>query len=164
MNTYTKVCAALSRWSLRAAVLGLVVLIACVQWQVIGRYLFNDSPTWTEPFALMLVLYITALAVAVGVRDAGHLGMESIVVLLPKAAQRVAEALIHVCVLAFAVLMALAGWEWLTLKWDEPKPMLGVSEGLDYLPLVISGALIVLFCIEHLIALVRGQDVEEAGV
>ena len=164
MNTYTKVCAALSRWSLRAAVLGLVVLIACVQWQVIGRYLFNDSPTWTEPVALMLVLYITALAVAVGVRDSGHLGMESLVMLLPKAAQRVAEALIHVCVLAFAILMALAGWEWLTLKWDEPKPMLGVSEGLDYLPLVISGVLIVLFCIEHLIAVFRGQDVEEAGV
>ena len=164
MNSYTQLCAALSRWSLRLAVLGLVVLIVCVQWQVIGRYLFNDSPTWTEPFALMLVLYITALAVAVGVRDAGHLGMESIVVLLPKGAQRVAEALIHVCVLGFAILMAVAGWEWLTLKWAEPKPMLGVSEGLDYLPLVISGVLIVLFCIEHLIALVRGQSVEEAGV
>jgi TRAP-type C4-dicarboxylate transport system permease small subunit len=164
MSGYTKLCAALSRWSLRAAVLGLVVLVVCVQWQVIGRYLLNDSPTWTEPFALLLVLYITALAVAVGVRDAGHLGMESLVVLLPKGAQRVAEALIHVCVLVFAVLMAAAGWEWLTLKWAEPKPMLGVPEGLDYLPLVISGALIVLFCIEHLIALWRGQTIEEAGV
>ena len=42
--------------------------------------------------------------------------------------------------------------------------MLGVPEGLDYLPLVISGALIVLFCIEHLIALWRNETVEEAGV
>jgi len=164
MSAYTKLCAALSRWSLRAAVLGLVVLVVCVQWQVVGRYLFNDSPTWTEPFALLLVLYITALAVAVGVRDAGHLGMESLVVLLPKGAQRVAEGLIHLCVIAFAVLMAMAGWEWLTLKWDEPKPMLGVPEGVDFLPLVISGVLIVLFCIEHLIALWQGRSVEEAGV
>ncbi|MGQ3053968.1 MAG: TRAP transporter small permease [Roseateles sp.] len=164
MNTYTKLCATLSRWSLRAAVLGLVVQVICVQWQVIGRYLLNDSPTWTEPVALLLVLYITGLAVAVGVRDAGHLGMESLVALLPLAAQRVAEALIHVCVLVFAVLMAYAGWEWLTLKWAEPKPLLGVPEGLDYLPLVIAGALIVLFCIEHLIALWRGDEVKEAGV
>jgi len=164
MKAYTRFCAALSRWSLRAAVLGLIVLICCVQWQVLGRYLLNDSPTWTEPFALLLVLYITALAVAVGVRDAGHLGMESIVVLLPKPAQRVAEALIHVCVIAFAVLMAVAGWEWLTLKWEEPKPMLGLPEGMDFLPLVISGVLIVLFCIEHLLALWHGQAVEEAGV
>lgn len=164
MTAYTKLCAALSRWSLRAAVLGLVVLVACVQWQVLGRYLLNDSPTWTEPFALLLVLYITALAVAVGVRDAGHLGLESLIALLPHGAQRVAEALIHACVLAFALLMAWAGWEWLTLKWNEPKPMLGVPEGLDYLPLVIAGALMALFCIEHLIALWRGQAVEEAGV
>jgi TRAP-type C4-dicarboxylate transport system permease small subunit len=145
-------------------VLGLVALVICVQWQVLGRYLLNDSPTWTEPVALLLVLYITALAVAVGVRDAGHLGMESIVALLPRAAQRVAEALIHLCVMAFAVLLGVAGWEWLTLKWDEPKPMLGVPEGLDYLPLVIAGGLIVLFCIEHLIALWRGESVQEAGV
>lgn len=164
MTAYTRLCAALSRWSLRAAVLGLVLLVACVQWQVLGRYLLNDSPTWTEPFALLLVLYITALAVAVGVRDAGHLGMESVVALLPGAAQRVAQGLIHLCVLAFALLMATAGWEWLVLKWDEPKPMLGVPEGLDYLPLVIAGALVVLFCIEHLIALWRGQAIEEAGV
>lgn len=164
MSSYTQLCAALSRWSLRAAVLGLVALVACVQWQVIGRYLLNDSPTWTEPVALLLVLYITALAVAVGVRDAGHLGMESVVALLPRGAQRVAEALIHLCVITFAVLMAVAGWEWLTLKWAEPKPLLGVPEGLDYLPLVIAGALIVLFCIEHLIALWRGQTIEEAGV
>lgn len=164
MTAYTRLCAALSRWSLRAAVLGLVLLVTCVQWQVVGRYLLNDSPTWTEPVALLLVLYITGLAVAVGVRDAGHLGMESIVVLLPQAARRVAEALIHLCVLVFAVLMTVAGWEWLTLKWSEPKPMLGVPEGLDYLPLVIAGALIVLFCIEHLIALWRGHAVEAAGV
>ena len=161
---YTILCAALSRGSLRAAVLGLVVLVVCVQWQVLGRYLLNDSPTWTEPFALLLVLYITALAVAVGVRDAGHLGMESVVALLPAGAQRAAQGLIHLCVMAFAVLMAAAGWQWLVLKWDEPKPMLGVPEGLDYLPLVIAGGLILLFCIEHLIALWRGNTIEEAGV
>jgi TRAP-type transport system small permease protein len=164
MSLYTKLCATLSRWSLRAAVLGLVLLVVCVQWQVIGRYLLNDSPTWTEPVALLLVLYITSLAVAVGVRNAGHLGLESLVVLLPRTAQRVAEALIHLCVIVFAVLMAMAGWEWLTLKWEEPKPLLGVPEGLDYLPLLIAGVLIVLFCIEHLIALWRNEEVKEAGV
>lgn len=164
MSAYTRLCAALSRWSLRGAVLGLVILVVCVQWQVLGRYVLNDSPTWTEPVALLLVLYITALAVAVGVRDAGHLGMESLTALLPAGAQRVAQGVIHLCVLAFAVLLGVAGWEWLTLKWDEPKPLLGVPEGLDYLPLVIAGGLIVLFCIEHLIALWRNDTVQEAGV
>jgi TRAP-type C4-dicarboxylate transport system permease small subunit len=82
-----QVCASLSRWSLRGAALGLVGLVLCVQWQVVGRYLLNDTPTWTEPVALLLVLYITALAVAVGVRDAGHLGLESLIQLLPARVQ-----------------------------------------------------------------------------
>jgi TRAP-type C4-dicarboxylate transport system permease small subunit len=164
MTAFHKFCAALSRWSLRAAVLGLVLLVACVQWQVLGRYVFNSSPTWTEAAALLLVLYITGLAVAVGVRDAGHLGMESIVGLLPGPARRAAGYLVHLCVMGFAAVMAATGWEWMALKWDEPKPMLGIPEGLDYLPLVIGGVLIMLFCVEHLLALWRGERIEAAGV
>ena len=39
---------------------------------------------------------------------------------------------------------------------------LGVSEGLRYVPLVLSGTLIVLFSIEHVIASLRGLEVEPA--
>ncbi|MBP8144598.1 TRAP transporter small permease [Pseudorhodoferax sp.] len=156
---YTALCAFLARWALRAAALGLVLLVLCVQWQVIGRYLLNDTPVWTEPVALLLLLYITALAVAVGVRDAGHLGLESLVVLLPPAAQRVAEALIQLLVALFALLMAGSAWEWMQLKWEEPKPILGIPEAFDYLPLLIGGVLMGLFCIEQLIALWRKRPV-----
>ena len=54
-----------------------------MQCQVFGRYVLNDTPTWAEALALLLVLYVTALGVAVGVRDAGHIGLESLVALLP---------------------------------------------------------------------------------
>ena len=47
-------------------------------WQVFGRYVLNDTPTWAESLALLLVLYMTMLGVAVGVRDAGHIGLESL--------------------------------------------------------------------------------------
>ena len=38
--------------------------------------------------------------------------------------------------------------------------MLPVPDGIDYVPVRIAGALIVIFSIEHVIALVRGQVVE----
>lgn len=164
LAAYSRLCAALSRWALRAAVLGLILIVLCVQWQVVGRYAFNDTPTWTEGVALLLVLYVTLLAVAVGVRDAGHLGLESLLVLLPAKLQRIAEGLIHALVALFAGLMAWSGYEWMVLKWAEPKPMLGVPEGLDYLPLLIGGVLMLLFCAEHLIALVRGETITPAGI
>ena len=37
-----------------------------------------------------------------------------------------------------------------------------VSEGVRYVPLVISGALIILFSLDHFIALVKGTQVEPA--
>ena len=98
------------------------------------------------------------------VRDAGHLGLESFVSLLPAKAQRVAEALIQLLVALFAILMASSGWEWMQLKWSEPKPILAIPEAFDYLPLLIGGALMLLFCVEQLIALWRNEAVESAGV
>lgn len=159
---FTKFCATLSKLSLMLAVIGLITVILCVQWQVIGRYVFNDTPTWAEALAMLVILYVTALGVAVGVRDAGHIGLESMVVLLPTQWQHRIEILIHVLVGAFGVLMVKGGWLWAAAKWNEKKPMLGVPDGMDYLPLVIAGALIVLFSIEHIVALVRGTEVEPA--
>jgi len=159
---YTKLCIALSKTCLVLAVIGLIGVILCVQWQVIGRYIFNDTPTWAEALALVLVLFVTAFGVAVGVRDAGHIGLESMVSLLPEKWQHRIEVLIHVLVGGFGVLMVYGGWIWMVAKWNEKKPMLPITDGIDYLPLVIAGALIVLFSIEHIIALVRGTVVEPA--
>ena len=158
-NAFTRLCAALSKAALVAAVIGLIALILCVQYQVVGRYVFNDTPTWAEAVSMLLVLYVTAFGVAVGVRDAGHIGLESLIVLLPARIRIRIEMLVHALVALFGGLMLQSGWRWATLKWSESKPMIHVPEGLDYVPLVIAGALIVLFSIEHIIALWRGTEV-----
>ncbi len=158
----TRFCAAIARLSLMIAVTLLIVLILCVQWQVFGRYVLNDTPTWAENLALLLVLFVTAFGVAVGVRDAGHIGLESLVVLLPRAWQRRIEFLIHLLVGGFGVLMVKSGWLWASVKWGPKKPMLPVPDGIDYVPIIIAGALIVLFSFEHAVAIVRGQEVEPA--
>jgi TRAP-type C4-dicarboxylate transport system permease small subunit len=157
---YTRLCLALSRLSMAVAIVGLLSVMLCIQWQVIGRYVLNDTPTWAESTALLLVLFVTALGLAVGVRDAGHIGLESLVGLLPETWQHRIEYLIHALVGLFGAIMAESGWEWAVAKWDEKKPMLPVPDGIDYVPLVIAGVLIVLFSIEHLLALWRGTSVE----
>jgi TRAP-type transport system small permease protein len=159
---YTRFCATLSKFSLMLAVAGLIVLIACVQYQVIGRYIFNDTPTWAEALALLLVLYITSLGVAVGVRDAGHIGMDSIISLLPERMRLKLEIVIHGLVGVFGALMAYNGYVWAVLKWNDQKPMLPIPSSMDYVPLVITGVLVVLFSIEHVIALIQGKEVVPA--
>ena len=47
-----------------------------VGWQVFGRYVLNDSPSWTEPASLLLMSWFILLGSAVGVREGVHLGFE----------------------------------------------------------------------------------------
>jgi TRAP-type transport system small permease protein len=159
---FTRCCAALSKLCLMLAVLGLIAVVLCVQYQVIGRYILNDTPTWAEALSMLLVLFVTAFGVAVGVRDAGHIGLESMVVLLPARWQRRVEILIHALVGLFGALMVQGGWLWAAAKWGEKKPMLPVPDGIDYVPVIIAGVLIVLFSVEHIIAKLRGEDVVPA--
>jgi TRAP-type C4-dicarboxylate transport system permease small subunit len=140
----------------------LLAVVLCVQWQVIGRYIFNDTPTWAEALAMLMVLFVTAFGLAVGVRDAGHIGMESLIVLLPEKMRIKLEIFIHLLVGIFGALMVQSGWLWASAKWNEKKPMLPVPDGIDYVPVLIAGALIVLFSIEHIIALIQGKVVESS--
>ena len=158
----TRFCALVAKASLMLAVALLVVLILCVQWQVFGRYVLNDTPTWAENLALLLVLFVTAFGLAVGVRDSGHIGLESLVGMLPPHWQRRIELLIHALVGAFGVLMMQGGTTWAMAKWGEKKPMLPVPDGIDYVPIIIAGALVLLFSVEHMWAIWRGQTVEPA--
>ena len=157
---YTRFCAVLARLCLKVGVGGLVLLIAAVLYQVIGRYVLNDTPTWAESGAVLLVLYVTMLGMAVGVRDAGHIGLESLLVLAPDAVRLKMELLIHVLVLGFGVGMAYNCAVLAQSVWDYKIPTLGLSEAFKYVPPAMAGVLIALFSIEHIIALIRGEEVE----
>jgi TRAP-type C4-dicarboxylate transport system permease small subunit len=159
---FTRFCAALARFCLRLGVAGLSLLIVAVLYQVVGRYILNDTPTWAESGAVLLVLYVTMLGMAVGVRDAGHIGLESLLVLVPEGVRLHMERVIHVLVLVFGLVMAWNCGLLAASVWNYKIPTLGISEAFKYVPPAMAGALIALFSVEHLLALWRGVEVEPA--
>jgi TRAP-type C4-dicarboxylate transport system permease small subunit len=162
MRWLTRFNATLARYGMYLAVAGLLVIVAIVAFQVFGRYVMNDSPTWAENLALLLILYVTLIGAAVGVRDAGHIGLESFLILLPDGPRNKLEVLIHVLVAIFGGFMVYNGWVLGMSVAPYKLSNLNLSEGVRYVPLVVSGTLIILFSIEHIIALVQGTEVEPA--
>ena len=159
---YTRLCAFIARTCLQLGVGGLVLLVCAVLYQVIGRYVFNDTPTWAESGAVLLVLYVTMLGMAVGVRDAGHIGVESFLVLAPDWLRTKLELLIHALVLLFGIVMA---WNCGVLAESVAPykiPTLGISEAFKYVPPAMAGMLVAMFSLEHIIAILRGTEVEPA--
>jgi TRAP-type transport system small permease protein len=155
----TRVNATVARIGMMLCVGGLFLIVAVVFYQVFGRYVLNSSPTWTESFALVLVLYVTLIGAAVGVRDAGHIGMESLLVLVPDKVRNRVELLIHCLVMVFGAYMIYNGLILGQSVLSYKIPNLGLPESIRYLPLVISGVFIISFSIEHVIALLQGTEV-----
>jgi TRAP-type transport system small permease protein len=155
----TKFNAALCRIAMVTAVAALFGIVFVVAWQVFGRYVLNDTPTWAEGAALVLVIYVTMLGAAAGVRDAGHIGMESILILVPEKIREKLEIVIHVLVASFGVMMMWFGTLLGKSVMNYRIPSLGISEGINYVAVVIAGLLIILFSIEHIIAIISGKEV-----
>ena len=155
----TSINAVLARLAMYLAVAGLWTIVGLVSWQVFGRYVLNDTPTWAESLTLVVILYVALIGAAVGVRDAGHIGMESLLVLVADEIRRRIEVVIFVFVGVFGAMMLYYGWGLTQGVISYKIPTLGISEGWHYAPLLVSGLLITLFSIEHVIALIRRVDV-----
>jgi TRAP-type C4-dicarboxylate transport system permease small subunit len=158
----TKMNALLARWGMYVSVAGLLAIVGVVAWQVFGRYILNSSPTWAENLALVLILYVTLIGAAVGVRDAGHIGMDSLLVMVPEGIRNRIELVIHVLVGAFGLFMAYNGYVLGASVADYKLPNTQLPEWIRYAPLVISGVLVVLFSVEHFLANLRGEEVVPA--
>ena len=162
LNGYARLCAAIARLCMVLSVIGVICLVAAVSFQIFGRHVLNNTPTWAESLSLLLVLYVTMLGAAVAVRDAGHIGFESLTNLLPETGQRRLQIVVHLLVLLFGALMTWYCGQLAESVHSYKIPNLGLSEGWKYAPATLSGALIVLFSIEHIIALLRNQKVVPA--
>lgn len=155
--TYSHFLKRIATITLWLAGLGLVAMTVLVAWQVFGRYVLNATPTWTEPSVLLLMSWFILLGAAVGVREAEHLGFEIGVHYAPKPLAVVMRAITEIVVICFGLAMAWYGLELARTTWAAATPMIGISQGWDYVPMVGAGLLIALFGIEKFARLAAGE-------
>lgn len=143
----------LSRWALYLAVACLMGIVGVVFGSAIWRYVLNDAPAWSEQVALILVINVAMFGAAAGVRDEGHIGMESLTSLLPPKMQFWVGNVVGVVTIVFGAFLCWGCWTMAMSVWPNLIPTLDISEAWRYLPCVVAGAMIILFSIEHLIAM-----------
>jgi TRAP-type C4-dicarboxylate transport system permease small subunit len=151
----------LARCALAIACAALIAMTAVEGWQVFARYVLNDSPSWTEPVALLLMSAAMMCAAAVGVRNEAHFGFFLLLHVAAPPIRAVLVGIARVIVMAVGLLLAYWGGVLLMDGWDIRMAGAPLPQGLYFLPICVGGALITLFAFERLLvapaAVPRGE-------
>jgi TRAP-type C4-dicarboxylate transport system permease small subunit len=144
------------------AATGLVVMTAVIGWQVIGRYILSSSPSWTEQAAQVLMIWFAFLAAAAGVREGFHIRIVALEEAASPRIRRIMQIVAALIVAGCGLAMLVLGGELVVRTWSHTIPSLGISRGLAYLGLPISGGLILVFALEKIFAPERSDSPQGA--
>jgi len=159
MTWLTAVNSRLSRWAMYIACTCLAGLLGVVVYGVVLRYVFNNAPPYVEQVALLLVISVAMFGAAAGVRDAGHIGLDSLVAMLSARVQFWCSIAVYILSIVFGLALLAGSAEMGISTYASTIPTLGLSEAFRYLPVLLGGLLIAVFSLEHLIARFAGTKV-----
>jgi TRAP-type C4-dicarboxylate transport system permease small subunit len=160
LSRILRVLATISLW---ISGTGLVLMTAFIAWQVYGRFVLNDTPTWTETLSVMVMGWFIFLGAAVGIREGYHLSFDVVFHFLPRSAQKLLHSISDVVVATFAAGMIVYGMQLVIGTWSSTIPNIGISGGFAFLALVAGGAVMFLFSLERLVRRFGGLETAHFG-
>ncbi|MBX7459723.1 TRAP transporter small permease [Qipengyuania sp. YG19] len=126
---------------------GLILMTLVVGWQVFGRFVLQSSPSWSEQTALLLMIWYVFLAAGAGVWERFHIRIEIFEKRLIPGTRRRLRISIHALIAVMGLVLLLFGAQLIWLVRDHVIPSLGISRAFAYIPIPVTGALIILFSI-----------------
>jgi TRAP-type C4-dicarboxylate transport system permease small subunit len=124
------------------------VLVVCVVWQVISRYVLGSPSIVTDELARFLFMWVGLIGAAYATGLKRHLAIDLLVLKLTGKKKIILEIIILLTMLFFAAFILVYGGG--NLAWDthlsgQISPSLGLNMGLVYLCLPVAGLLMTFY-------------------
>ena len=140
------------------AAIALVGLVLVQSWQVFTRYVLNDSPSWTEPVTLLLLATAMGMGAAAGVHTNRHFGFYLLHDHLRPGARKLIDVLVALVIIGIGTTMAWWGAILLVDGLGIRAAGARLPQSINYLPLSIGGALMVVFALNRLLLAFGPQE------
>ena len=134
-----------------------VILTVSVFLQVLIRFVFKYPLPWTEEIARIAFVYCVFVGATIAVRENSHLSVDFLLVILPKG---VARAAVFLGMLLVGVFLAFVTWQGIVLVMAtgvQMSPVMQVPFKYLYLIVPVSGAIMLLYLVSNMLALIRGK-------
>lgn len=111
-------------------------------YQVVMRYGFNRSSSWSEEAIRFLFIWCSFVGVAMGVREKTHIGISVLVELFNQKIQKIVEIIGYLAIMVFSAYLLFYGWKVVVATSSQTSPGLGLSMGWVYLSVPVMASLI----------------------
>jgi TRAP-type C4-dicarboxylate transport system permease small subunit len=119
--------------------------------QIVNRFVFNVSLSWSEELQRYLNIWIVFLAIPIGYRRGVHLGMNMLFERMPALAQRSLQLLQEVLWLVLALTIAWFATRIMVIAQNQTSGSLGITMDKVYLAQVIGGTYLALIAVRRLV-------------
>lgn len=130
----------------------LIGVVAVQAWQVFARYVLNNSPSWTEPLALVFICNAAMLGAAVGARRETHFSFPLLADKAPPAIRMTCRAVSRLAMVVLGAGLSIYGAMLTANNWDVAMAGAGLPVGMRFAPVAWGGALLALFAAERLLS------------
>jgi len=126
----------LIKWILVVMVAVMTVLVII---QVLLRYIFFYSLSWSEEVARYLMIWVSFLAASLAVQKGLHIGMESLIIRLSPPVRRKVNILSKSAILFFLLYLTMGGFKIAWLVREQSSPALFLSMSYAYAAAGVGG-------------------------
>lgn len=129
------------------------VMTLSVVWQVLSRYMFSISASWTEELARFCLMWLAVLGAAYITGKRQHIEIDYFFDMFSPKNKRKLDYFIEILILMFAVIVLIIGGAYLmymTFYLEQKSPALQVPLGFVYAILPLSGILMVVYTVVHM--------------
>jgi TRAP-type C4-dicarboxylate transport system permease small subunit len=139
----------------------LVAICVIVLMGVVFRYFLHIGLGWTDEAARYLQVWMTFVGATVAVKRWSHFQLAIVHQWIPHGAHRYFRIVAILALMVLAGVMIRFGIDITRVSWNQVSPMMGWNIGYLYLVVPLSGALMVLFALRHLVSALRGEPPRE---
>lgn len=137
-------------WLLRASLItAMAIMLFCLGLQVLMRYAFAQTPSWSEELAILMFAWCALGGLALGVREGFHVRMDLLLDRLPVRARVWAERGIDAATALLGAYLAVAGWRYVDMTRGATSAAIQYPIECLHALAPVAGVLMAVFALER---------------
>lgn len=132
-----------------------MAMVGVIFFQVIMRYFFNNSLSWSEELGKFLFVWLSWLGISIGHRRKEHIKITLLIDKLPYKLKKSAEAITELILIVICGITMYYGVAMINIQMNVPYAGIKISTAWGYLSLVLGCGIFIIRAVAYFLEAVK---------